>query len=154
VFFDIDDIADQKTWLPHMLPTHEEFEKKVTQLGVQNSDHIVVYDHSNGSFIASARVWWTFRVRIPSMLLPIPAIFISRVRSLGTTKFLYYRKDSKVGLTIYAYLKKIPARYTQSHRLIVYSRFHRKSYPSKPSPPIEIWCGIGRKCWKISNPAL
>jgi len=66
VFFDIDDIADQKTWMPHMLPTHEEFEKKVTQLGVQNSDHIVVYDHSNGSFVASARVWWTFRVRIPS----------------------------------------------------------------------------------------
>lgn len=49
-----------------MLPTPEEFEKKVTQLGVQNSDHIVIYDHSNGQFVASARVWWSFRVSISS----------------------------------------------------------------------------------------
>jgi len=32
------------------------------ELGIGNSDYVVLYDHSNGQFVASARVWWTFRV--------------------------------------------------------------------------------------------
>jgi len=60
-FFDIDKIADLNTNLPHMIPSVEFFEKKVSELGINNEDHIIVYDRS-GVFVASARVWWTFRL--------------------------------------------------------------------------------------------
>ncbi|MBP1151706.1 MULTISPECIES: 3-mercaptopyruvate sulfurtransferase [Methylocaldum] len=59
-FFDIDAVADQGNSLPHMLPSPEFFAASVGQLGIANQTHVVVYD--NNSFMASARVWWTFRV--------------------------------------------------------------------------------------------
>ena len=59
-FFDIDVISDQDSPLPHMLPEAKQFEAAVGRLGINNDTMIVVYD--NNSFMASARVWWTFRV--------------------------------------------------------------------------------------------
>lgn len=59
VFFGIDDIADKSTGLPHMLPTPEAFAAAVGQLGIADTDTIVVYDEA-GVF-AAPRVWWTFR---------------------------------------------------------------------------------------------
>ncbi len=59
-FFDIDAISDQHSLLPHMLPEAKLFEAAVGRLGINNDTMIVVYD--NNSFMASARVWWTFRV--------------------------------------------------------------------------------------------
>jgi len=62
LFFDIDHFADLSTSLPHMLPSSEQFGRQVgEELGFSNEDHIVVYDMS-GFYVASARVWWTFRV--------------------------------------------------------------------------------------------
>ncbi|BBA33522.1 mercaptopyruvate sulfurtransferase [Methylocaldum marinum] len=59
-FFDIDGVADQNSPLPHMLPSPEVFAASVGQLGIDNQTRVVVYDSNN--FMASARVWWTFRV--------------------------------------------------------------------------------------------
>jgi thiosulfate/3-mercaptopyruvate sulfurtransferase len=59
VFFDIDAIADQKTPLPHMLPSAEEFASAVGALGIGIGDRIVVYDVRG--VVSAARVWWTFR---------------------------------------------------------------------------------------------
>ena len=59
-FFDIDKIADRKSSLPHMLPSPEQFAESLGDLGIGNDTHVIVYD--NNSFMASARVWWTFRV--------------------------------------------------------------------------------------------
>lgn len=61
VFFDIDDICDSRSDLPHMLPDAETFSAKVGALGVADTDKVVVYD-TNGGGMAAARVWWTFRV--------------------------------------------------------------------------------------------
>ena len=58
-FFDIDRVADRTNPLPHMLPSAQEFEKAVGELGIDNQTKVVVYD--NNAFMASARVWWTFR---------------------------------------------------------------------------------------------
>lgn len=58
-YFDIDDIADTETSLSHMLPKVSLFDEKVSDLGVSNDTHVIVYD-SNG-FFASARAWWMFR---------------------------------------------------------------------------------------------
>lgn len=60
LFFDIDQISDRSTDLPHMLPAPPVFEEAVGVLGVTNNDAIVVYD-DQGVFSAP-RVWWTFRV--------------------------------------------------------------------------------------------
>ena len=60
VFFDIDAIADPGTSLPHMLPSPEAFARAVGALGIGSGDRVVAYGGRN--MIASARVWWTFRV--------------------------------------------------------------------------------------------
>ncbi len=59
VFFDIDDIADSASSLPHMLPAPEKFSSRVRKLGLGDGIRIVVYDQ-RGLFSAP-RVWWTFR---------------------------------------------------------------------------------------------
>lgn len=61
VFFDIDDIADTSSTLPHMLPDQAKFAAKVRKLGLGDGNTLVVYD-SNGGGMAAARVWWMFRV--------------------------------------------------------------------------------------------
>ena len=60
VFFDIDQIADQSSNLPHMLPNATLFSQKMGDLGISESDHIVIYDSSG--FGPACRVFWTFRV--------------------------------------------------------------------------------------------
>jgi thiosulfate/3-mercaptopyruvate sulfurtransferase len=60
VFFDIEEIADHSTDLPHMLPGPDQFAKAVGALGIGDGDTVVVYD-ALGLFSAP-RVWWTFRI--------------------------------------------------------------------------------------------
>ncbi len=59
-FFDIDDIADTVSPLPHMLPSPEKFSSRVRKLGLGDGSRIVVYD--SGAWMAAPRVWWMFRV--------------------------------------------------------------------------------------------
>lgn len=59
VFFDIDEIADTASSLPHMLPSPEKFASRMRRMGIGDGARIVVYDRM-GVFSA-ARVWWTFR---------------------------------------------------------------------------------------------
>jgi thiosulfate/3-mercaptopyruvate sulfurtransferase len=59
LFFDIDDLSDEKSPLPHMLPSTVKFASRMKKMGVGDGAHIVVYD-TTGIFSA-ARVWWTFR---------------------------------------------------------------------------------------------
>lgn len=59
VFFDIDEIAESESSLPHMLPSPEKFSSRVRKLGLGDGVRIVVYD-SRG-FFSAPRVWWTFR---------------------------------------------------------------------------------------------
>jgi thiosulfate/3-mercaptopyruvate sulfurtransferase len=59
VFFDIDDVADKNTPLPHMLPTAEAFSAAVGKLGINEKQTIVFYDEGNQ--FSAPRGWWTFR---------------------------------------------------------------------------------------------
>lgn len=59
VFFDIDQISDHTSTLPHMLPPPSEFAVAARRLGVSASSTVVVYD-SVGLFSAP-RAWWMFR---------------------------------------------------------------------------------------------
>lgn len=61
VYFNIDDIADKATHLPHMLPDAETFAAKVGALGIADTDRVIAYDANSGA-AAAARAWWMFRV--------------------------------------------------------------------------------------------
>lgn len=59
-FFDIDEIADHRSDLPHMVPPAEKFASRLRAMGVGDGHQVVVYD---GAGLASAaRVWWMFRL--------------------------------------------------------------------------------------------
>ncbi len=58
IFFDIDKFSDPLAKFPHTIPSANLFEKLTSELGIKNSDHIIVYD-SLGIFSAP-RVWWMF----------------------------------------------------------------------------------------------
>ena len=60
VYFDIDEISDHGTGLPHMLPPPEAFVLHMRRLGIGDGAQIVVYD--GAGLFSAARVWWTFRV--------------------------------------------------------------------------------------------
>ena len=59
-FFDIDDISDHRSDLPHMVPPVEKFMSKVRKLGVGDGHQVIIYD-GLGMFSA-ARVWWLFKM--------------------------------------------------------------------------------------------
>ena len=58
IFFDIDKNSSQNSSLPHMLPSNKEWENILSNLGINNSDHVIIYDNSN--IFSSCRVWYTF----------------------------------------------------------------------------------------------
>jgi thiosulfate/3-mercaptopyruvate sulfurtransferase len=60
VFFDIDEIADTGSPLPHAVPPPEKFSARVRRLGLGDGVKVVAYD--NNRFVASARAWWMFRL--------------------------------------------------------------------------------------------
>ncbi len=59
-FFDIDEIADTQSSLPHMAPPVEKFVARMRAMGIGDGHRVVVYN-SSGIFSAP-RVWWTFRL--------------------------------------------------------------------------------------------
>ena len=60
VYFDIDEVADEASPLPHMLPDPVRFSSRVRRLGLGDGTRIVIYD--NNRYSASARAWWMFRL--------------------------------------------------------------------------------------------
>ncbi len=59
-FFDIDEIADHRSDLPHMAPPPEKFISRMRAMGVGDGHQVVVYD--TAGLFSAARVWWTFRL--------------------------------------------------------------------------------------------
>lgn len=60
IFFDIEEIADTTSSLPHMLPPPEKFSSRVRRMGIGDGMRVVIYDQQNLS--GAARAWWMFRV--------------------------------------------------------------------------------------------
>ena len=59
-FFDIDEISDQRSELPHMVPPAEKFISRMRAMGVGDGHQVVVYD--GAGIFSAARVWWLFRL--------------------------------------------------------------------------------------------
>src|SRR5438045_4385087 len=60
VFFDIDDVAQPGTSLPHMIPSRERFAEKMAERGIGNDDRLVAYDTAGLS--SAGRAWWMLRL--------------------------------------------------------------------------------------------
>lgn len=59
-FFDIDEITDNRSNLPHMAPPPEKFISRMRAMGIGDGHQVVVYD--GAGLFSAARVWWTFRL--------------------------------------------------------------------------------------------
>nr|WP_040754290.1 3-mercaptopyruvate sulfurtransferase [Wenxinia marina] len=59
-FFDIDDVSDNRSELPHMVPPVEKFMSRVRAMGVGDGHQVVVYD--GAGLFSAARVWWLFQL--------------------------------------------------------------------------------------------
>ena len=59
-FFDIDELSDTASSLPHMLPSPEKFSSRMRKMGIGDGKRIIAYD-TVGLFSA-ARAWWMFKV--------------------------------------------------------------------------------------------
>lgn len=59
-FFDIDEISDLRSELPHMAPPPEKFISRMRAMGVGDGHQVVVYD--GAGLFSAARVWWLFRL--------------------------------------------------------------------------------------------
>jgi len=59
VFFDIDEISDDASPLPHMLPSAHKFASRMQALGLGDGNRMVVYD--NSPLHSAARAWWMLR---------------------------------------------------------------------------------------------
>lgn len=59
-FFDIDEISDHRSELPHMAPPPEKFVSRMRAMGIGDGHQVVVYD--GAGLFSAARVWWLFRL--------------------------------------------------------------------------------------------
>ncbi len=59
-FFDLESVSDHSTSLPHMAPSPAQFAETVGQMGISETDHVVIHDRQG--LFSAARVWWTFKL--------------------------------------------------------------------------------------------
>jgi len=59
-FFDIDEISDSRSELPHMAPPLEKFMSRMRAMGIGDGHRVIVYD--TAGLMSAARVWWLFRL--------------------------------------------------------------------------------------------
>ena len=59
-FFDIDEISDLRSKMPHMAPPPEKFISRMRAMGIGDGHQVVVYD--GAGLMSAARVWWLFRL--------------------------------------------------------------------------------------------
>jgi len=59
-FFDIDEISDHRSTMPHMVPPVEKFMSRMRAMGVGDGHQVVIYD--GAGLFSAARVWWLFRL--------------------------------------------------------------------------------------------
>lgn len=60
LYFDIDQVSDTSSNLPHTIPTKKQFELNMQKLGINNDSHVIIY--SMDGIGTSPRAWWLFKL--------------------------------------------------------------------------------------------
>ena len=60
LYFDIDDLSDENSGLPHTLPPPEKFASRMRKMGIGDGNRVIVYNAE--TLFSAARAWWMFRV--------------------------------------------------------------------------------------------
>jgi len=58
IFFDLDKNSKNDTDLPHMLVSSNKWEEIISEMGINNDDHVLIYDNSD--VISACRCWYNF----------------------------------------------------------------------------------------------
>ena len=58
LFWDLDEYSDKTSKLPHMMTQPIYWSQMMSSLGINNSDHVIIYDNSD--VISSCRCWFNF----------------------------------------------------------------------------------------------
>ncbi len=59
MFWDVDEHSDKKSLFPHMMNNSDYWKKMLCSFGIQNDDHIIVYDYSDT--YSSCRLWFSLK---------------------------------------------------------------------------------------------
>jgi thiosulfate/3-mercaptopyruvate sulfurtransferase len=59
IFFDIEELSDRSTPLPHMLPPPDVFSRSLSALGIGDQMDIIIYEQEG--LFSGPRAWWTLR---------------------------------------------------------------------------------------------
>ncbi|WP_425050859.1 3-mercaptopyruvate sulfurtransferase [Psychromarinibacter sp. S121] len=59
-YFDIEEMSDHRSSLPHMMPPAEKFISRMRAMGVGDGHQVVVYD--GAGMFSAPRVWWMLRL--------------------------------------------------------------------------------------------
>ena len=60
IYFNIDEVCDPSSNLPHTIPTKKQFEYHMQELGIKNNSNIIIY--SMDGIGTSPRAWWLFKL--------------------------------------------------------------------------------------------
>ena len=96
IFLDLENFSDQKSDLPHMLPSTREFQLKVSRLGVKKTDKIIIYDQEG--FFCSTRIWLMFKIFGHKKVLVLNGGYLNWKKKFKTEKYIksYSRSTYKV----------------------------------------------------------
>jgi len=126
MYFSIEDIADKSIPLPHMAPSVQQFNEQMRAFGINNNDHVVLYDLS-GMFFASARAWWMFNLygheRISILEKGLNEIDPSFIESGDYTLHVQPGNfEAKFNAKLIKYLNEIETNLTNQSHLVVDAR--------------------------------
>ena len=103
IFFDLENFSDQKSNLPHMLPSTREFQLKVSRLGIKKTDKIIIYDQEG--FFCSTRIWLMFKIFGHKKVLVLNGGYLNWKKKFKTKKYIkhfpktvykVYKKNKKI----------------------------------------------------------
>ena len=59
IFWDVDEHSDKDSPYPHMMSNSDYWARMLWSIGIQNNDHIIVYDYSDT--YSSCRLWFSLK---------------------------------------------------------------------------------------------
>jgi thiosulfate/3-mercaptopyruvate sulfurtransferase len=59
IFWDLDEHSDKDSILPHMMPNSDYWTRMLWSFGIENKDHIIIYDSSD--LYSSCRFWFSLK---------------------------------------------------------------------------------------------